>query len=566
MKVRTQIDEQKWKEGCSWFDGLGRAIKTQSVDSSGDVFTETQYDPMGRAKKATNPYRTGETIYWTESFYDDLSRVTKIKTLADNAEVNTAYSLATTGTNIGTVVTVTDQAAKQRRSVTNGLGQLTRVDEPTSGGLGAINAPTQPSLYSYDTLNNLVQVQQSGAGTEQCGTVSSCSQTRSFGYDSLSRLKSAANPESGLIQYSYDDNGNLTSKIDARNMTTSYDYDNLNRVTTRSYTNEPTGQPATPQVSYFYDNLPNAKGKLTKVSSAVSTTEYTAFDSLGRVLAHNQTTDGQNYTTAYSYNLSGAMIEETYPNGRVVRNVLDADGDLSVVESKKNANSGFWNYAEQFTYTAAGAVSSMQLGNGTWESTTFNSRLQPTQIALGSLQNGIDKLKLNYAYGTTTNNGNVLSQTITVPAAGTANPGFTATQTYTYDSLNRLNDAKEMIGIQTWKQIFQYDRYGNRRFNTLNNNTTTLEAGCQTAVCNPEVSPSNNRLVGYSFDNAGNTKVDAQNRQFTYDGENKQTEVRDLNITNPSGYPDTNLIGRYSYDGDGKRVKKYVTGSGFNEF
>ena len=102
-------------------------------------------------------------------------------------------------------------------------------------------------------------------------------------------------------------------------------------VLTRSYSDG-----TTPAVSYFYDNLPNAKGKLIKVSSLVSTTEYTSFDILGRVLAHQQMTDGQIYTTGYNYNLSGALIEETYPSGRVVKNVLDNDGDLTMVQSKKN--------------------------------------------------------------------------------------------------------------------------------------------------------------------------------------------------------------------------------------
>lgn len=55
--------------------------------------------------------------------------------------------------------------------------------------------------------------------------------------------------------------------------------------------------------------------------------------------------------------------------------------DLAMVESRKNANSGYFNYAKNFTFNVAGAVTSMRLGNGKWESTTFNSRLQPTQIA-----------------------------------------------------------------------------------------------------------------------------------------------------------------------------------------
>lgn len=545
VKVKMQIDETKWKESYTWYDGIGRTIKKQSVDSGGDVFVDTQYDNMGRTKKVTNPYRSNETVYWTENFYDDLSRVIKIKT-PDTAEVNTSYSLATAGNQIGTAVTVTDQAGKQRRSVTNALGQLTRVDEPDdNNNLGTIDAPVQSTLYSYDILNNLTQIQQSGTNSVQCGgTNTNCSQTRNFVYDSLSRLKNATNPELGLINYTYDNNGNLQSKTDARQITTTYAYDNLNRVKVRTYSDG-----VTPSVNYFYDNLANAKGKLIKVSSTVSNTEYSEFDILGRVTKSKQTTDGTPYPEmTYTYNLSGALVEEKYPSGRIVKNVLDENGDLELVQSKKNQTSGFWNYAKSFSYTAAGSASSMQLGNGKWESTQFNSRLQPTQIALGTVQGGADKLKLNYDYGATDNNGNIKAQTIIVPMTGNA-AGFTAIQNYSYDSLNRLKSATETIGgSQSWKQTFVFDRYGNRNFDT--NNTTTL-GSCSANQCNPSVDVANNRFTtgqGYIYDLSGNIVTDAQGKTFAYDAENKQKSV-----SNTGG-----SLGTYFYDGDGKRVKKVV--------
>ena len=100
----------------------------------------------------------------------------------------------------------------------------------------------------------------------------------------------------------------------------------------------------------------------------------------------------------------------------------------------------------------------MQLGNGRWESTQFNRRLQPTQIALGTVQNGTDKLKLDFEYGTLntgtgqviagTNNGNIGKQTITVPTetrGGTTYNSFSATQYYIYDSLNRIQIASENL-------------------------------------------------------------------------------------------------------------------------
>ena len=211
---------------------------------------------------------------------------------------------------------------------------------------------------------------------------------------------------------------------------------------------------------------------------------------------------------------------------------------------------------------SAGAVTAMQLGNGGWESTEFNSRLQPTQIALGATPNATNLLKLDYEYGASdsVNNGNITKQTITVPTVG-SNNGFVATQTYSYDSLNRLKQATENItpnggsATQSWKQTFTFDRYGNRRFDLANGNTTFPDPNCPEAICNPTISTSNNRLTsnGWSYDSAGNTTNDPEGRQFMYDAENKQTEVRDQFNT---------VIGQYSYDGDGKRVKKVVPSTG----
>lgn len=145
----------------------------------------------------------------------------------------------------------------------------------------------------------------------------------------------------------------------------------------------------------------------------------------------------------------------------------------------------------------------------------------------------------------------MLSQTITVPTVG-ANQGFTATQNYTYDSLNRLKSATENIGAQTWKQTFVYDRYGNRNFDAAN--TTTL-GSCPINQCNPTIDTANNRFTtgqGYTFDLAGNLITDAEGRNFNYDAENKQTQVSGVGGT----------IGTYFYDGEGYRVKKYVPNTG----
>src|SRR6185295_1897810 len=133
-----------------------------------------------------------------------------------------------------------DQAGKLRRSLTDGLGRLSRVDEPGSNNsLGDVSSPNQPTNYSYDVLDNLVKVNQ---GTQQ----------RFFMYDSLKRLLRARNPEQGThinldlsdpitgnsawsLGYEYDAGGNLTKKTDARAVYATYVYDALNRNTEINY-------------------------------------------------------------------------------------------------------------------------------------------------------------------------------------------------------------------------------------------------------------------------------------------------------------------------------------------
>jgi RHS repeat-associated protein len=559
------------------YDQLGRVRLTRTLEDSttqspyneqDGIKVQTRYLASGSCTTfagncsyalSSNPYRAAKsfeatnetTMSWSRSKADNGGRVREIETFS-GASLPAPFGSNTNST--GVVVTdydadrtlVTDQSGKKRISRINALGQLTDVWEITAqdSSTVAVSFPNQPSVtagyqtsYTYDTLSNLTEVNQG-------------IQTRTFTYSSLSRLLSATNPESGTISYAYDNGGNLLTKQDARNITTTYTYDELSRVKTRSYSDG-----ITSQVTYTYDDstIPFGKGKLTKVSSSVSETSYTSFDALGRLLTNKQTTDGTAYTMSYTYNIAGGLVSQTYPSGRVVTNTFDNDGSLTNVSSKANSTATPRTYANAFVYAPSGAVSSMRLGNGRFESTVFNSRLQPTQIALGTSASNTSLLKLDYDYGNSDNNGNVKSQTITVP--NMANP---LVQTYSYDSLNRLLSATETVNsVQKWKQAFTFDRYGNRRIDTTqtagqNQTETTSLTGP-----NPVISESNNRIVPqtgeqYLYDSAGNLTRDKDGNTFVYDGENKQT------IYNGGAGTSTPNGANYFYDGDGKRIKKLV--------
>lgn len=565
------------------YDGLGRTAESRTYESTtAFIRTKQTYDALGRVASVSNPYRTtaDPTYGAVMTAYDALGRVQTVTT-SDGSYVQTDYD--------GTKVLVTDQAGRKRVSDTNALGQLTDVWEikPADSATVAIQFGGQNlngylTHYDYDALSNLRQVTQ---GTQT---------PRSFTYDSLSRLTSSTNPEGGMVQYQYDANGNMVLKIDPRprfgnldlstcsipyegdRVATCTEYDSLNRVKTRTYND------GTPNVTYVYDTAPNGKGRLASVSSSVSTYTYTGYDVLGRVKSSSQTTDGVTYTMPdYQYDLADNLTSEQYPSGRVVKTNYDVAGRVAGV---KNQATGIYyagaatGSADNIQYAASGAASAVKLGNTLWERTDFNSRLQPTQIRLGTVADASSVLRLNYTYGAddSHNNGSLRTQTITLP-------GMTQSyvQTYGYDEMNRLTSAVEMNSqisttTPTWKQLFSYDRYGNRNFaagttspdysQTPNDSATGLPVD---PVRNPVFDPSNNRIKvttagqsAYSYDEAGNLKCDPQHQcgsgnaheaYFDYDAENRMVRAG----AGGTGYD--NGGASYAYDSDGRRVKKAVS-------
>ncbi|MGH8595980.1 MAG: hypothetical protein ACREXT_04915, partial [Gammaproteobacteria bacterium] len=219
LRTQTKQDASAWLDDYTLFDGLGRAWRAAHYEGpSSWSASETKFDALGRVSQVSNPYSittynaaTPAGALWTTTSYDALSRVLSVTT-PDGSHVDTLYS--------GNQVKVTDQSQKKRRSYTDALGRLTQVTEDP-------DSSAYQTYYIYDVLGNLVKVNQ-GA------------QNRYFMYDSLSRLVRARNVEQDVngsltttavgtypglgntqwtMGYSYDSNGNLTSRVDARNVT-----------------------------------------------------------------------------------------------------------------------------------------------------------------------------------------------------------------------------------------------------------------------------------------------------------------------------------------------------------
>ena len=347
----------------SVMDGLGNTIQSQLTSDPGNTdYSDTSYDGLGRVQSVSNPYRAGATYGITSFSYDALGRKT-FQCQPDNssaaATLCTPQNSYLSWSYLGNTVTFTDENGNRWQRIVDALGRLKQVQEPS----GRSAAPTLTTTYTYNALDDLVGVNQQGTGSD-------VARNRSFTYDSLSRLLCASNPESsiascpttatssyttGTTGYSYDANGNLSSKTDARGIVTKYTYDALDRVLSKTYALLSGGSGETPSSCFQYDTAPNGKGRLgsewTQSGScpqAPSSGFFTlrtiyGYDELGRITNEQQCTPANCVAASgpdlgYVYDLAGKLTETTNSVGKGtseldISNTFDLGGHLSSVTS-----------------------------------------------------------------------------------------------------------------------------------------------------------------------------------------------------------------------------------------
>lgn len=616
-------------EARQYFDGLGRKTRASLYDGTAStpwVSADTYYDALGRTSQVSNPYRVATPsatvpptcAACTVTTYDALNRIISVTT-PDSAHVKTNYS--------GARVLVTDQQNRQRLSQTDALGRLTDVWEIKSSddATEPVSFPTTPDIptvsagyhtsYFYDALGNLRKVQQGG-------------QLRYFMYDSLSRLIRASNPEqivnNGLylpdtftapgdtphsqwtMAYGYDANGNLSSKTDARNITTSYLYDNLNRVKQTNYSD---GQTA--YTLNTYDFATNGRGRFyaNYESSTTGTINYiTAYDETGRPTARDTdfyvsgTGWVRGYASTRQYDKVGHPIQETYPSGHTVNynyDIAGRPGDLDSTHLAFTGNLGDGvtrTYAQGISYNERSQMQQEAFGTQVplYHKLHYNVRGQLYDIRLSTLPfsttNNHDQWDwnrgalLNYystpefsagsnearALSGPDNNGNLLRGETYIPTDPNATYNDTTASTYAlmqaryaYDQLNRLSSINEYQQGQTFSfaQAYSYDRWGNR---TIDQANTTQSSNFPHTAFKVDPNGSNRLLVPdnqtgtIGYDPAGNLTTNSyapapgsSAANFTYDAENRLTEARDGN---------NQVVSHYTYDATGKRMRRLVNG------
>jgi RHS repeat-associated protein len=342
-------------------------------------------------------------------------------------------------------VTAHDENGDQVRETTHAYGPEGEVDSRTGS--------TESISYTYDALYRIKTISDGK------------SNTTAYTYDDVGNLTCVDLPGGESIQYpAHDANGNVLQSIDAKGIVTNYLYDDPeNLLTDIQY-------PATPglDVHYTYDA---AYGRCMGVTDGEGALAY-AYDDLDLVTG---------VTATYTGLPACAITYDFYPNGSLETMTTPA-GSFTYTYDAAGRPTGLANpFGETYSWSYL---------NNNWLATQTSNNWQSTTVAVASyaynqrgfltdLANRDGSSNLLSQYGGATpmaydSIGNLLIMPTSVPGV----PAYGGTTTYGYDLRDQLL-LETSARNGGYSHAFAYDDAGNpttfegvtRTFNAKNQNT-----------------------------------------------------------------------------------------------
>ena len=474
-----------------------------AISRGGNILTK-YWDGMGR-NLGFEENGAGVTLY-SRRILDGESRVISESKGAINANHKTIFALNENGQ----PVQVTDPTGKWTRfayvdntctitDMKNNQKVLTYAHLP---GLvtRVVQENTQTDSY-YKGENRLYLVESSAPGLDVRSQI--------YYQNGLDQLDQEYHPETGTINYLYNEDGNLASKAWG-GATLAYTYNAANQLKTESDGDE--------TITFNYD--PN--GRVQEITSSTSQWRRydIAYNQLGAVTSEKQAIDSglvvSDKTVGYHYDGNGLLDEMTYPDGR---KAAYANNTLLLPESL--AFNYETNRISGVTYGVNKQPLGYSMGNGAVFAATYD---YAGRIVTSGLSNGgTALLAATYGYDDV---GNISSLTNTTPVANAS---------FQYDAFNRLTKATYPEKIYD----YTYDPFGNML--TAQENSLSVFSKTYTA---------GNRISDFNYDTRGNLTQDGSFIQV-WDKRNRMSESRTAANA---------LLGSYVYNERGLRVKAERSG------
>jgi|SRR5882724_2549762 len=464
-------------------DNLGNRIAYR-LDGIGNRTQEQVFDPANTlAQTRSRVYNSVNRLFQdlgaqsqtTQYAYDDQGNVTSVSDPLNHVTANQYDAL-------NRLKQVTDPNTGVTQYAYNGRDALTQVSDPrtlvtgyTVDGLGNLNSQASPdtgsTVNTYDAAGNLLtQTDAKGQVTTYVydalnrvtSTTFSDGSKQTYGYNQgangVGRLSSitetnAANQQTNLIQYAYDQHGRVTSEtrtVASIAFALGYTYDSSGRLSGLTY---PSGR----TVAYGFDAL----GRVNQVT--------TTQNSQAQVLVQN-----------VQYQPFGGVKSYTLGNGQVYSRTIDQDGRIA------SYTLGATNYA--ISFDAASRITA--IGANTYGYDVLD-RLTSTVLPSSNFGYGYDAVgnRLTKITGAATNTYTYSSSSNRIasltPASGPARSfvfdanGSTTDDglnTYAYDTRGRMVQATSSVGATAYQvnalgqrirktnptddRIFHYDTRG----------------------------------------------------------------------------------------------------------
>jgi len=519
------------------YDGLLRPRQTQTPTSyynNGRDITDTTYDGRGLAVKTSTFWNSSPPDSTLVSFvdtdvpnqhrytYDNLGRQE-----TDEQWKNGTRQWLTTTAYDGDRTTVTPPAGgTPTTTYLDARGHATELDQY----LGSTPSGTyQATTYGYDRLGRQTAVTDP-AGNQWTTT-----------YNLRGWVSTKKDPDTGTSTMTYDDNGNLLTTTDARQITLTNVYnDPLDRRTAEWQGPADTG---TKLLDFTYDTLTNAKGQLTTANRYANggtySTTVTGYDDAYRPLGTMVTipaSDGfspNSWTTKQSYNVDGSVATTTLPAAgglgqETVTTTYDNLGSSRTMTGLDTYVSATWN-------DAFGRIGQFDLGadQGVHLATSYDSatgRLVSTRVGTGGSSSvwstWTNLIQTAYAWDPA---GNLTNKT-NIEADGSTNR-----ECFAYDGLRQLT--------QAW---------------------TTTATACQATPTQAVVGGPDAYWQTYTYDNATGNRKKLVNHTAT--GDTTSTYTYPAANAQPHTLSSVTLSGAstgtssYGYDADGNTKSRNLVG------
>jgi RHS repeat-associated protein len=341
------------------YDSLGRLtsvtdalnqITRYSYDEVGNRTTQTDannhsttfaYDQLGRRVRRTLPAGMSESYTYdlagnlaskadfnghtTTYAYDSLNRLTS--RIADAFFVQNGVGASQVGftyTNTGRRASMTDASGTTTYTYDSRDRLLTKA------------TPLGTLTYTYDAAGNILSTKSSNAnGAAMTNT-----------YDALNQLASVTDA-SGTTSYTYDAAGNLNSFVYPNGVSTTYNYNALNRLTNMQSTcatGTGCGVPGTALASYAYTLGP--AGNRLSVSELSGRRVQYGYDSLYRLMSETVSGDAaaRNGTATYTYDPVGNRVQrDSTLSGVIATGLLNYDANDRISSDPYDNNGNLLN-------------------------------------------------------------------------------------------------------------------------------------------------------------------------------------------------------------------------------